>query len=181
MTRKARKLASADLPGCITVANRDDVDRYMGRIKDASGKFADWIKEWQADDPVDLLRRIKFETTGFHPILGHPLNLIEQINQTWTFIPDAGGFLLSPGAHAARELDVMSQTNGLVGAETFAAVDPNNNRKLGADLLKLATRVERHRYVFFMSPRYPDFMRRPELEKNDVQVWSIGMNEYERL
>ncbi len=41
----------------------------------------------------------------------------------------------------------MSESEGMVGAETFAAVDPRNNKKLAADLMKLATRPEAHRYV----------------------------------
>lgn len=70
------------------------------------------------------------------------MNFIEQINQTWTYLaalaaarqllilhPEAGGFRLAPGAHAAQPLDVMSLADGLVGAETFAAVHPDNNQK----------------------------------------------------
>jgi hypothetical protein len=64
-------------------------------------------------------------------------------------------FHLAPGAHAALDLDIMSVKPGLVGAEVFAAVEPNNNRKLMRDLTKLAPRPEEHRYVFFLSPRYP--------------------------
>ena len=29
---------------------------------------------------------MKFETAGFHPIQGHALNVVEQINQTWTYL-----------------------------------------------------------------------------------------------
>ena len=67
----------------------------------------------------------------------------------------------------------MSETDGLVGAETFAAVDPKNNSKLEQDLRKLSARTERHRYVFFMSPIYPGIKRRTELERASIQVWSI--------
>jgi hypothetical protein len=28
---------------------------------------------------------MKFEQVGFHPLEDRPLNIIEQINQTWTF------------------------------------------------------------------------------------------------
>ena len=62
--------------------------------------------------------------------------------------PDAGGFVLAPGAHAATELDIMSNVPGSVGAETFAVVDPRNNAKLSLDLRKLSTRTEQHRYIF---------------------------------
>jgi hypothetical protein len=74
------------------------------------------------------------------------------INQTWSYVAalsaarlllsmheDAGGFELAPGAHAALDLDIMSGKQGLVGAEVFAAVTPNNNGKLKGDLAKLAT------------------------------------------
>lgn len=115
--------------------------------------------------PLDLLRRMKFELVRCHPIEDRPLNIVEQINQTWTFAvalaaarqllalhPDVGGFRLAPGAHASIPLDIMSGAEGQVGAETFAAVSPRNNGKLAA---KLALRPEKHRYVFVMSPLFP--------------------------
>ncbi|UXN72875.1 hypothetical protein N8D56_17355 [Devosia sp. A8/3-2] len=133
-------------------------------------------------DPLDMLKRMKFEPVGFHPTEDRPLNVVEQINQTRTYSvaataarqllelhPEAGGFHLAPGAHASLELDIMSHVPGLVGAETFAAVDPRNNRKLQLDLDKMAARTETFRYVFFMSPRYPTSERQSALEKHGVQ------------
>jgi hypothetical protein len=83
---------------------------------------------------------MKFLPVGFHPIEDRSLNIVEQINQTWTcgvavtaarqllqLHPHAEGFHLAPGAHAAQDLDIMSEPPGLVGAETFAAVNPRNN------------------------------------------------------
>jgi hypothetical protein len=69
----------------------------------------------------------------------------------------------------------MSGVDGLVGAETFAAVDPHNNNKLARDLAKLAARSEQHRYVFFMSPKCPGPKRWTELESAGVQVWSVDL------
>jgi hypothetical protein len=173
--------------GWMVVRNIEDVDRYLGLIRDAAAKIHAWIAA-QTGDPLDLLRRMKFETAGFHPIQGHALNVVEQINQTWKYAvalaaarhllalhKEAGGYVLAPGAHAARALDIMSEAPGLVGAETFAAVDPKNNKKLEMDLQKLAARTEHHRYVFFMSPRFPGFKRLPQLERSGVQVWSVDV------
>ncbi|UZO94955.1 Hypothetical protein RMHFA_05626 (plasmid) [Roseomonas mucosa] len=114
--------------------------------------------------------------------------LVEQLNQTWTFAvalaaarqllalhPEAGGYRLAPGAHASIPLDIMSEADGLVGAETFAAVDPANNRKLAGDLAKMAARPELHRYVFFMSPRFPGEQRLTRFERDGVQVWSVDV------
>jgi hypothetical protein len=116
------------------------------------------------------------------------LNLVEQINQTWTYLvalaaakqlltlhPEAGGYRLAPGAHAANPLDIMSGVDGLVGAETFAAVDPRNNDKLAIDLTKMAARSDRHRYIFFMSPKFPGAQRLPQFERDGVQVWSVDV------
>jgi len=173
--------------GCMVVRNIEDVDRYMGQVREAAAKIHAWIAA-QTGDPLDLLRRMKFEPTGFHPIQGHALNVVEQINQTWTYVvalaaarhllemhPEAGGYVLAPGAHAAIELDIMSEAPGLVGAETFAAVDPKNNRKLELDLQKLAARTEQHRYLFFMSPQFPGFKRLPQWERGGIQVWSVDV------
>jgi hypothetical protein len=122
------------------------------------------------------------------------LNLVEQINQTWTYLvalaaarrllalhPDSDGYRLAPGAHAVEPLDIMSLADGLVDAETFAAVDAHNNRKLALDLEKMLNRKEKHRYIIFMSPKFPGNRRLPKFEKpspperTEVQVWSVDV------
>jgi hypothetical protein len=169
----------------LTVQTIADVDRYMDQVRGSARRAQEWIAA-QSDDPLDLLRRMKFDTIGFHPIEDRELNFVEQINQTWTFTvalaatrqllflhPDVGGFRLAPGAHASLPLDIMSEAEGEVGAETFAAVTPRNNGKLAADLAKMAQRHETYRYVFFMSPRHPKAERLQQFERDGVQVWSV--------
>jgi hypothetical protein len=51
--------------GCMVVRNIEDVDRYVGLVRDAAAKI---------------------QTVGFHPIQGHALNVVVQINQTWTYV-----------------------------------------------------------------------------------------------
>lgn len=170
----------------IFVGSTADADQLLQRIRASAQRAHDWIAA-QTGDPLDMLKRMKFESVGFHPVEDRALNVVEQINQTWTYYvaataakqllelhPDVGGFYLAPGAHASRELDIMSDAPGVVGAETFAAVDPRNNRKLFLDLQKMAARTERHRYVFFMSPLYPDSGRQVGLERDGVEVWSLS-------
>ena len=143
--------------------------------------FRSWLAE-QSGDPLEMLRRIKFEPVGFHPIEGHALNIVEQVNQTWTFCvalaaarqllvlhPDVGGLRLAPGANACQALDIMSVNEGCVGAETFAAVTPQNNGKLAKDLLKLSARPELHRYVFFMSPLFKGNKRLSQFEAHEMR------------
>lgn len=167
------------------VCSVSDADALMERVRRSAANVHDWVAS-QTGDPLDMLERMKFEPVGFHPIEGYALNLVEQINQTWTFAvaiaaarqllslhPEAGGFHLAPGAHAARALDVMSVAENLVGAETCAVVDPRNNGKLDKDLAKLAARPETHRYAFFMCPKFPGNERRAQFERDGVQVWSV--------
>ena len=169
------------------VRSVEDADRLMALIRGSAARVHDWVAA-QTGDPLEMLRRMKFDPVGFHPVEDRALNLVEQINQTWTYAvavaaarqllllhPDGGGFHLAPGAHMARERHIMSEAPGLVGAETFAAVDPRNNNKLSLDLAKLAARSETHRYVFFLSPRFPGTARRPSLERGGVQVWSVDV------
>ncbi len=171
----------------LIVRSVEEADALMLLMRASAARARDWMST-QTEDPLEMLRRIKFEPVGFHPIEDRPLNFIEQINQTWTFAvaiaaakqllllhPTVGGFRLAPGAHASLELDIMSVEPGQVGAEIFAAVTPRNNGKLAADLAKLGPRPERHKYVFFMSPLFPGNARRPQFEKDGVQVWSIDV------
>ena len=172
----------------ILIQSLAEVERHIAEVRGAAKTTVEWLIKQQME-PLALLRRIKFEAVGQHPIGGHRLNFTEQINQTWTYLaalaaarqlliqhPDAGGFRLAPGAHAAQPLDVMSLADGLVGAESFAAVDPGNNQKLARDLNKMGGRGETYRYVCFISPCFPGTKRQQNLERDGVQVWSVDIN-----
>lgn len=171
-----------------TVHCKQDIDEHLSTINYSAELSYDWIKR-HSGSPMELFRAIKFDLVGFHPFAGHALNLIEQVNQTATYLvaleaarllfdfhPGEPGYVIAPGAYMSHPLDIMSINEGQVGAETFAAVDPRNNNKLKKDLTKMANRTERSRYVFFSSPRYPETKRRIELETNGVHVWSVATN-----
>lgn len=171
----------------LVVRTPADVDRYLHLVRASAARAQAWVISHRGD-PLDLLRQMKFHAVGFHPVEDRPLNLIEQLNQTWTyavaleaarklleFHPEAGGFNVAPGAHMSLDLDIMSIEPGLVGAETFAATSPGSNNKLNKDLAKLATRAEPHRYIFFCAPRFNDTARIPRYERDGVQVWSVAV------
>lgn len=172
----------------LDVHSIEDIEARIAEISRNACSAREAIKTLP-EDPVEALMRMKFEPIGSHPLEARALNLVEQINQTFTYLvalkaarlllewhPEAGGLRLAPGAHTRGDsLDIEGLMPGVLGAETFAAVAPTNNRKLARDLAKLGTRPETHRYVFFSSPHYPDTVRLPEKERGGVAVWSICM------
>ena len=179
------------LLGVLLVRDAAEADGLAGQVRAPATKLQAWIASFGGDG-IGLLQALKFDQVGSHPLDGHALNAIEQVNQIWTYLAalsavkvlfeqhrDIGGFSSAPGAHAAQPLDVMNKVTGLVGAETFAAVDPRNNRKLVKDLIKRAGCAEQHRCAFFASPLFPGMTRQPQLERGGVRVrvrvWSVDV------
>ncbi|HTV27355.1 MAG TPA: hypothetical protein VMF32_06210 [Xanthobacteraceae bacterium] len=167
-----------------------EVEPLLAQVRSAADQTAQAIRCLVDAEPdgIEVLRRMKFTEMARHPLADRPLNLVEQINQTWTCLvslkalpflferhPEAGGFRLNLGAAAGT--DIESVTPGAVAAETFAAVNPSNNRKLVKDLQKLARECPdaRARYVFFASPKYRH-ERQHKLECVDgIEVWGIDV------
>jgi hypothetical protein len=96
------------------VRTQEDIDRYLELVRKAAADARAWMAA-QTGDPLDMLRRMKFDAVGYHPIDGRALNMVEQINQTLTYLaalaaakqlltlhPEAGGYRLAPEAHAAN-------------------------------------------------------------------------------
>jgi hypothetical protein len=170
----------------LSISSQADIASHIANIENATARAVTAIAT--LGSPTETFKRMKFERIGFHPIELHPLNIVEQINQTFTYLvalratawlldrhSDAGGFMLAPGAKAALPLDIVSLRTNIVGAETFAAVHPDNNRKLAGDLLKLRDVQYQFRYAFFYAPGFPPG-RVERLERySGVEVHCIGI------
>jgi hypothetical protein len=114
-------------------------------------------------DAIRLLAAIKFNKIGRDPLHpGRALNLIEQVNQTFTALVSvrAVDYLFAHHPHAApfrvnlgtaRGSDIES-LDGSVAAEVFAATHPASNQKLKKDIAKVRAVPARYRYVFFYCP-----------------------------
>lgn len=111
---------------------------------------------------LDGFRRLKFAKVGRHPLEDRDLNVIEQVNQTFTYLvsfaavrllfewhPEQEGFRLNLGTRGGS--DVESFDPRVIAAETFAAVTPGNNDKLRKDIKKVAETASSQQYVFFYS------------------------------
>lgn len=143
----------------------------------------------ESPDGLSLLQQLKFHPVGRHPVERRELNLVEQLNQTFTTLVslraarwllehhvDAGGVQLALGAEAG--LDLQSVTPNIFAAEAFAATRPQSTQKLSKDVARL-TRLApqfQYRYVFFHSPNVAAG-RCQALERVglDVQIWSVAL------
>jgi hypothetical protein len=173
-----------------TILALEEIDSLLERVRAAAKRTTEAIARLTAAEPdgLEALRRMKFDEIARHPVEDRSLNLIEQLNQTWTYLvtfkalpflferhPAAGGFRLNLGTLGGT--DIESVVPNLVAAETFAAVHPSNNRKLAKDLKKLAHECPdaQSRYVFFGAPGFRH-ERQHKLETVDgIEVWAIDV------
>ncbi len=138
------------------------------------------------EEPMAFLLRLKFQQVGCDPLnLSRQLNLIEQLNQTFTYLAsfNSAEFLFArhPNVHnltlnlgTSSGSDIETKESGGIAAEVFAAVTPQNNRKLAGDIKKVSATDAEHRYVLFMSPEHEAGPYRGALKAAGVLVWSLG-------
>jgi hypothetical protein len=164
---------------------RDEISGYEQRVKSSALRAATAIKQSLLED-IDWLRWLKFEQAGAHPLEDRSLNFIEQLNQSFTYMvslraaeklfelhPDLEVLRLNLGTRGGSDIECPNLT---CAAEVFAAVDPQNNRKLAKDIAKVAKRIDvENRYVFFHSPGYAERPHHNLGQKFDVKVWSLAI------
>ncbi len=181
---------------------KDDIEGYEACLCRSAEETIQRMRESvNQDDPMQFLYQLKFSPGGRDPLdTSRTLNLVEQLNQTFTYLASLKGarFLfdwhkkeitcLTLNLGTAGGSDIETKECGGIAAEVFAAVDPWNNQKLKKDVKKVLEVTAQHRYVFFMSPLYPKIGLLPgdtdkeklilkmaeEDTKKGVIVWSLG-------
>ncbi|HBW38305.1 hypothetical protein [Desulfosporosinus sp. BICA1-9] len=112
---------------------------------------------------IDLFHEIRFHEFGQDPLEDRALNLVEQLNQTFTYLtslmateyllethPEHAPFILNLGTSPGY--DVVSKDEVVI-AETFSAVSPSSNDKLKKDCIRVRAQTGAlHKYVFYYSP-----------------------------
>jgi hypothetical protein len=140
------------------------------------------------ETPLAFLTQLKFQAIGCDPLdVSRKLNLIEQLNQTFTYLASFEGaellFKLHPKVQSltlnlgtTAGSDIETSEGGGIAAEVFASVTPRNNRKLENDIKKVSTANAKHRYVLFMSPEHEAGSYQGTTKTAGVIVWSLGCN-----
>ena len=166
---------------------RSSIEGYREKLHESAEQTLIQIAELTGTEgPLSFLFQLKFESVGCDPLNpSRPLNLIEQLNQTFTYLASFNGaaFLfdrhpevkrLTLNLGTAAGYDIETPEGGGIAAEVFAAVKPQNNGKLAADIAKVSTAEAQHRYVLFMSPECDEGPHRSARKTSGVIVWSLG-------
>lgn len=172
----------------LVIHSTSDADALVSSIRAAAERTVRSLRDILANETESLqvLRLMKFSGIGHHPTEDRPLNIIEQINQTFTYLASAEaarwvllqhpltqGVRLNLGTHSG--LDLESVAPGMVAAEIFAATHPNSNDKVRKDVARLIDQAPHHahRYVFFSCPEFKTLDRQSAFEREGVEVWSL--------
>lgn len=143
--------------------NAEQIRLLRASVREAAERAAAAMRELLENQPaMAALARMKFEELGFHPIENRRLNLIEQVNQTFTYLVSLAAAEDILGRHpgstpihlnlgTSSGYDLVSPSRSVV-AEVFAAVRRTNNRKLAKDVVKVDGAEALHKYVFFHCP-----------------------------
>lgn len=135
----------------------------------------------QGDRSLDTLRAMKFRPIGVDPLdTERSLNVIEQLNQTFTYLASVRGveyLLRKHPEHAPYRLNLgtsqgpdIASVDGRIVAETFAAVSARNNRKHQSDLERLRNHPSPHRYLFYYSER-----SHPAVQDSDIYAIPVEL------
>jgi hypothetical protein len=146
------------------VSSLADIERLEHRVATSATETVSRLNKLLAGPALSVLAAMKFEQSGCDPLdAARPLNLVEQLNQSFTYLAtlEAAKWLMREhAAHAPFTLNLgttpgsdIESTDKLVCAETFAATHPDSNDKLRNDLARLRASSATHRYVFYLSPR----------------------------
>lgn len=169
------------------VVTRRNLNSLIEQLEASAAKTQSSIKKLVSrKDAMFFLFECKFNQSGFNPLDSSiKLNLIEQLNQTFTYLASFKGaeyiFLhhkkvksLTLNLGTASGTDIETDEDGGVVAEVFASVNPSNNRKLRNDISRIKLINAKHRYVFFISPKKELGIYKSTWDVDNVTVISFG-------
>lgn len=147
----------------IKISNVDEAENLMNEIYESSSITRNEILKLATKTTgVDFLHELKFLKSGKDPLENRPLNFIEQLNQTFTYMtsliavkyliekyPQYTPYTLNLGT--ASGYDITSNNQEIV-AETFAVTNAKSNDKIKKDVIRMSTVHDAIlRFVFYYS------------------------------
>lgn len=166
---------------------RKNLNSLIEQLEVSAAKTQSSIKRLASGkDAMAFLFACKFNQSGFSPLDSSVnLNLIEQLNQTFTYLASFKGAeyifshhkkvkSLTLNLGTSSGTDIETSEDGGVVAEVFASVNPSNNQKLKNDINRISQVTAKHRYVFFISPHKELGIYKSIWDVDNVKVISFG-------
>ena len=75
----------------LRIETLDEVANLERRIIASADELRFFVQSHSGNGLL-LLQQLKFDRVGKHPVDGHPLNAMEQLNQTWTYLVASAGY-----------------------------------------------------------------------------------------
>ncbi len=170
----------------ITVS-RNETKHWIDKLETSAEVSMLSIANLAADnDAMSFLYECKFHENGFDPLdYSKPLNFVEQLNQTFTYLASFKGaeFIFSKHVDVksltlnlgtSKGTDIETDDGGGVVAEVFASVKPSSNSKLQDDIQRICFKEAKHKYVFFISPKTEYGVYKSRWDVEGVMVISLG-------
>lgn len=177
-----------------TLRTQEDIELHRSKIRKSIESSRDKINlQIKNYNSLDLFHAMKFEEFGCDPLdKSKAWNLVEQINQTFTYLVSMKAaeviFLecksvesieCNLGTSSGNDLIGRDKNGGiLVAAEVFSAVKTKNNGKLRKDVLKVMESKVRHMYVFFSTAAVKDcnpyLDYEPKFDASSVKIVSFN-------
>jgi len=137
----------------------DLLERIDVSATEAKAKISELLK---CENAHEFMYSMKFYETGRDPLEDRDLNIIEQLNQQFTYItslvavkllfkdyPELSPFTVNLGT--ASGFDIESN-NGVLKSEVFSSANPRNNNKLRKDVKRLFESDGEIKIVFYHAP-----------------------------
>ncbi|HUT97987.1 MAG TPA: hypothetical protein VM054_02795 [bacterium] len=146
----------------VVITSKDELKSYVKLVLSSIDETTKKLLSY-SNNGLNLFKDIKFTTFGVHPKDGNtPLNLIEQVNQVFTYLTTFWGIDELKSIYTEKKFiahlgttggfDIESKDDKQICAEVFATVDPENNKKIHNDLQRLREGNYITKYLFYCSP-----------------------------
>lgn len=147
----------------IFITNKSEIEEYKKLLISSAEctkiKLQNLLNQ---HDGSSVLYNMKFANCGRDPFEDRDLNIIEQLNQQFTYFtsinaveyllehyPEYAPFKMNLGTMSGY--DIVSFDNNLI-AEVFSATTPSNNRKIQSDVKRLSDSKAEVKISFYHSP-----------------------------
>src|SRR5579862_2684890 len=146
----------------VTVSSPVELDEMEALLTGHLNTSWEMLRGIEGPTGLDALRQLKFDQIGLHPLSGDKLNIVEQINQTFTILAtlraarvlmrlhlDVRRLRLAVGAIGGTDITDEIET---LAAEVFVDTSLHGNQRFNKDMARLDESTAAHRYLFFAVP-----------------------------